>query len=373
MERPEIFYTLPTVYAVGNNYEIIVPVNEPCLMWVGVGDEEYYDDSNGILRSASLTHKMTVPQEALNSARAYTVRWRRMIERKPYRSVVGDIEEYTSDFRPVDADKQRINIINIADAHNRVSGPVNAGRYFERVGEELDILMLNGDIPNHSGDLSYFKAIHRIAAEITGGRIPVVFARGNHDTRGIYAENIADHTPTDNGVSYFTFRLGPVWGVVLDCAEDKPDDHEEYGHTICCEAFRRRESRWLEAVAANEKEYTDPSIKYRLVVAHNPFTERRVPPFNIEEATFAHWGELLRDRIKPNLMLSGHVHRCYVSYPGGERDAHCQPCPIVASSRLSKEDTEFFVCGAITLDGNTATVRFVDNCGTVTAEEQVEI
>ena len=161
--------------------------------------------------------------------------------------------------------------------------------------------------------------------------------------------------------------------MVLDCAEDKPDDHEEYGHTICCEAFRRRESRWLEAVAANEKEYTDPSIKYRLVVAHNPFTERRVPPFNIEEATFAHWGELLRDRIKPNLMLSGHVHRCYVSYPGGERDAHCQPCPIVASSRLSKEDTEFFVCGAITLDGNTATVRFVDNCGIVTAEEQVEI
>ena len=59
--RPDIFADLPTVYAVGKNYIIIVPVNEPCLMWVRVGDEEFYDDSNGILRSARLTHKMTVP------------------------------------------------------------------------------------------------------------------------------------------------------------------------------------------------------------------------------------------------------------------------------------------------------------------------
>ena len=43
--RPDIFADLPTVYAVGKNYIIIVPVNEPCLMWVRVGDEEFYDDS----------------------------------------------------------------------------------------------------------------------------------------------------------------------------------------------------------------------------------------------------------------------------------------------------------------------------------------
>lgn len=49
LQKPEIFAALPTVYAVGSDYVIIVPVNEPCLMWVGVGNEEYYDDSNGIL------------------------------------------------------------------------------------------------------------------------------------------------------------------------------------------------------------------------------------------------------------------------------------------------------------------------------------
>ena len=373
-QKPEIFAALPTVYAVADKYVIIVPVNEPCLMWVGIGENEYYDDSNGILRSGRLTHKMTVPMAELDAAWSYTVRWRKMIERKPYRSEVGEIEEYTSAFRPIDPDKERINIYNIADAHNRVDGPINAGKYFERTGEELDLLLLNGDIPNHSGDVAYFEAIHRIAAGVTGGEIPVVFARGNHDTRGVCAELIEDYTPTDNGVSYYTFRLGPVWGIVMDCAEDKPDDHVEYAHTICCEDFRRRETRWLEALCNAEKpEYSDGGIKYKIVVVHNPFTERRNPPFDIEEDTFAHWASLLRENVKPHLMICGHVHKCYVTYPGGERDAFGQPCPIVAASKLSKDDLSFFVGGAITLDGNMAYVRFTDNDGNIVGEETVKL
>lgn len=373
-QKPEIFAALPTVYAVADKYIIIVPVNEPCLMWVGIGENEYYDDSNGILRSGRLTHKMTVPMAELDAARSYTVRWRKMIERKPYRSEVGEIEEYTSAFRPIDPNKERINIYNIADAHNRVEGPINAGKYFERTGEELDLLLLNGDIPNHSGDVAYFEAIHRIAAGVTGGEIPVVFARGNHDTRGVCAELIEDYTPTDNGVSYYTFRLGPVWGIVMDCAEDKPDDHVEYAHTICCEDFRRRETRWLEALCNAEKpEYSDGGIKYKIVVVHNPFTERRNPPFDIEEDTFAHWASLLRENVKPHLMICGHVHKCYVTYPGGERDAFGQPCPIVAASKLSKDDLSFFVGGAITLDGNMAYVRFTDNDGNIVGEETVKL
>lgn len=373
-QKPEIFAALPTVYAVKNTYIITVPVNEPCLMWVAVGGNEYYDDSNGILRSARLTHRMIVPMEELDAARCYTVRWRRMIERKPYRSEVGEIEEYTSGFRPIDPSKEKINIYNIADAHNRVEGPINAGRYFERTGEQLDLLLLNGDIPNHSGDVVYFEAIHKIAAGITGGEIPVVFARGNHDTRGVCAELIADYTPTDNGVSYYTFRLGPVWGLVMDTAEDKPDDNVEYGHTICCEDFRRRETRWLEALCrADVPEYSDGEIKYKLVVVHNPFTERRKPPFDIEEDTFMYWATLLRENIKPHLMICGHVHKCYVTYPDGERDAFGQPCPIVAASKLSKDDTSFFVGGAITLEGNTADVKFTDNAGEVIGGEVVKL
>ena len=160
----------------------------------------------------------------------------------------------------------------------------------------------------------------------------------------------------------------------MDCAEDKPDDHVEYAHTICCEDFRRRETRWLEALCNAEKpEYSDGGIKYKIVVVHNPFTERRNPPFDIEEDTFAHWASLLRENVKPHLMICGHVHKCYVTYPGGERDAFGQPCPIVAASKLSKDDLSFFVGGAITLDGNMAYVRFTDNDGNIVGEETVKL
>ena len=84
---------------------------------------------------------------------------------------------------------------------------------------DIDFLILNGDLPDHSGDIKNFTAIHRIVAEITDGEKPVVFSCGNNGMRGIYAENIEEHTPTDKGNSYYTFRLGSIWGMVLDCGE----------------------------------------------------------------------------------------------------------------------------------------------------------
>ena len=66
---PELFKTYPSVYAVRDRYIIIVAVNEPCTMWAKVGDQEFFDDSNGILRTASLTHKVEVPASLLNECK----------------------------------------------------------------------------------------------------------------------------------------------------------------------------------------------------------------------------------------------------------------------------------------------------------------
>ena len=55
-------------------------------------------------------------------------------------------------------------------------------------------------------------------------------------------------TPTDAGRSYYEFRAGPVWGLSLDTGEDKVDGCPEYGHTVCCEAFREEEEAWLRGI-----------------------------------------------------------------------------------------------------------------------------
>ena len=58
---PDSFETTPIVYAVGNNYQIMVPVTKETLMWVEVGGEKYFDEVNGIIRSSKNIHKFTQP------------------------------------------------------------------------------------------------------------------------------------------------------------------------------------------------------------------------------------------------------------------------------------------------------------------------
>ena len=360
---PELFKTYPSVYAVRDRYVIIVAVNEPCTMWAKVGENEFFDDSNGILRTSSLTHKIEVPAELLNETKEYTLYFRKVIERKPYFSELEEVESFTSSFRPLPEDN--IRIFHVADAHNRIDGPVAAA---EKAGEH-DLLVLNGDIPNHSGDIKYFAAIHSIAGEITKGSFPAIFSRGNHDMRGIYAEKIADHTPTDNGRSYFSVKLGSIWALVLDCGEDKPDTNAEYGHTICCADFRKRQSAYINDIISDpDSEYSADGVKYKLIISHIPFNLHYNPPFNIEEDRYADWCSKIKANIAPQLMLTGHVHYCKVFR---KEDDESYPCDVVTASKPIK-GTEDIVCGSILLSKRSAVIKFVDSQGEVLGEETVE-
>ena len=364
---PQEFSTAPIVYAVRNSYQIIVPVTAELVMWVEVGGKCFYDDSNGILRSSRSTHIVTVPMELLDKEREYTVWYRVVKERKPYFTEASDAYSYTSAFRPVTSEE--IHIYHISDAHNEVERPVAAGSYF---GDKLDLLVLNGDVPNHSGNIEYFTSIHQIAAQLTQGEIPVIFSRGNHDMRGIFAEKLEEHTPTDNGRSYFTFRLGSLWGMVLDCAEDKPDTNPEYGFMNCCEDFRRRETQFIKDVIANkENEYAAEGVKNRIVICHNPFTQVLKPPFNIEGETYTEWARLLGEYIKPQFMLCGHMHNVYVSHIGSQWDDLGQPCPVIVAAQKRKDMP--YCGGAITLTPDHCKVVFNDNEGNVAATEEFDV
>ena len=192
----------------------------------------------------------------------------------------------------------------------------------------------------------------------------MVFARGNHDLRGVHAEDLADYTPSDEGRTYFTFRLGDVWGIVLDCGEDKLDSQVEYGGTICCHAFRLRETAFLRRVIANAKdEYEAPGVRLRLVVAHNPFSQVVEPPFDIEQDLYSEWCQLIKENIHPQLMLCGHIHRRYISLPGSQYDQLGQPCPMIVCSEV--KDGRFTFCGVRVDDCETAQVSFVNGDGSL--------
>ncbi len=348
--------TTPAVFIAGDEYQITVPVKESCLMWVKVGEETYYDDSNGILRSATDVHKVSVPKDELDKAGKYTLCLRPVFERKPYFSETGEVVEKEFSFYPAKADK--IIAYEIADAHNTVGIVLDAYYKFRDEYGKADFLILNGDVPAHCDKGSDFDVVFKLIEGVTGGNIPVVFARGNHDTRGTTAEIFENYTPTYNGKTYFTAKLGNIWMIILDCGEDKPDTNVEYGNTNCFAAFRKKETKFVEKVAA-EREFDEEGIAFKAVICHHPFTKKLHPPFDIEEDTYKYWAKLMRESVKPDIMICGHTHKLSFELPGGESDGFGQACPVVVGSEINFKENRYAASGYI-FEKDKITVVFND-------------
>ena len=347
----------PAVFAVKNDYHIMFYSEKELLVKVKVGDEFYYDESNGVLCSASPVHRVIIPREELDKAREYTVFERPIIERKPYFTQTADETSRSYSFRPVPSGSVRA--YHISDTHNQCVTPTLAKNAFG----DIDFLIMNGDIPDHSGAIENCLTIYRLASDRAKGEIPIVFSRGNHDTRGVLAEKFSSLTPTDNGNSYYTFRLGDIFGIVLDCGEDKDDSHEEYGYTVCCHAFRNRQTQFLKKVIA-EGEYLDASVKRRIVVVHNPFTHQLGSIFSIEEEIYTEWAKLLKEHIKPDLMITGHLHKLIISPIGSEYDHLGQPCTVLVGANVDHK-TGFWQGAGIDFSEDGISITFTDSDGNV--------
>ncbi len=359
--------TAPAVFAVGKEYQIMVPVTKPSLMWVKIGDECYFDESNGIMCSIKEVHRISVPMEVLNNAKKYTVCEKVLIERKPYFPTSEETAETEYNFYPVEK-KDNIRAFHIADAHNMVENPVKAAKAYGK----MDFLIMNGDIPDHSGEISNFDTIYKIAEAVTGGEIPIVFSRGNHDLRGFYAEKMAEYTPSFNLKTYYTFTLGNIWGIILDCGEDKPDSHEEYGGTVACHMFRKRQTEFIKEVIKNRKdEYEADGIETRLIICHNPFTYLQEPPFDIEREVYGEWARLLKENIKPDLMICGHLHKAIIKYEGEDFDHIGQPCPLVIGSDIDRKNDSFTGAG-FEFSKHNVRVDIVDSRATILKTENIK-
>lgn len=350
----DILLFAPAVFAVGREYQIFIRVREKCTCAVLAGGERYYDDFCGVLRSDTAVHKVTVPMRALDEAGMYTVILRRVYKRLPYRSPLGPEKTFSFAFRPVPL-SGHINICHIADTHGSIDHAVLSAT---GSGTRTDLLILNGDIFDSSDTEENFDVVYELAGRLTGGGIPMIFARGNHDLRGRAAERMGEYFPLSCGKTYYTFRLGGIWGIVLDCGEDKDDTNEEYGGCSVCHSFRLAETDFLERIASDPLgEYAAPGVDHRLVISHAPFTYTLSSPFDIEQELYSRWAALLRDKIKPDLMLCGHLHICDVCEPGGKFDSRGQPCTVVIGSQAAKNGRSFRSC-AVTLGDGPARISF---------------
>lgn len=357
----------PAVFAADKYYQIMMPCEKSCLFFVKVGNKYYYDESNGILCSKSKIHKVKVPAYELDNAKEYTVCIRPIIIRKAYFSKTKPVLQKTFRFYPIP--ENNIRAYHIADAHNNVEKPIKAAQTFGNI----DFLILNGDVIEDSSKPSNFMNIYKICSELTKGEKPTVFSRGNHDLRGIYAEKFADYTPTHLGNTYYTFRLGNIWGILLDCGEDKVDDHPEYGFTVACHVFRERQTEFIKSIIENSKnEFEADGVKHKIVISHNAFVHRYNPPFDIEQDIFSEWSKLLKENVKPEIMICGHAHELNVYYPEDSSwNDNGSVCPVVIGSTIQKKKPAYFAgCGYIFNDDGIEVV-FTDCNGETLRKETI--
>ena len=115
-----------TVFVAHGGYQIIFNTRDKGLAWVKVGDNVYSDDNNGNINSEKTVHKIFVDKDELDSAKEYTIRFARCIDRKPYFAESGETFEKTYSFKPMNK-KDDINIYMICDSHSRTVEPAQSG------------------------------------------------------------------------------------------------------------------------------------------------------------------------------------------------------------------------------------------------------
>ncbi len=381
---PNAFTNDPVVYAVEDEYQIVFSTRAKSTAWVVIDGVEYNDTYAGYRKSEDKVHKVVVPQEALDKAKSYTIYSRTMILRGPYSAFQGRTIDKTYNWRGIN-DDGKLNYYVISDTHNETVKPIQAGNYF---GEDLDFLICCGDtaswIDTHE-DASYAL---KLMGGITKGQIPVIYARGNHETKGLIADEYYKYVASKNQEFYYTFRLGNIWGIVLDIGEDHGDDWKEFYDAPKFDEYRAKQTEFLDSVIANkENEYLADGVDYRIAVCHIPLTFK----YRSDHAGDYkdEWVERL-NQMDLTMEYGGHRHQLmyidseipagtpltyyseYAGYNGSKPDGFMTDAtfPSILVSRKSdiqqiyKEERYFgqcFIGLAVSSDGKNTTMKFTDD------------
>ena len=106
----------PTVFVIGEEYEIVLHLNAYGICFLKIGDKLYYEDNAGVLPSERTALKIRVPQSALDAAKEYEVIFRETEERKRYWSVFFPPVSQKFAFQPLEKTDD-IRIYYLSDVH----------------------------------------------------------------------------------------------------------------------------------------------------------------------------------------------------------------------------------------------------------------
>ncbi len=294
----------PVVYAVEDNYQIVYTSNSSALAWVEVDNELYYDTYAGSTKKYTKIHKIELPMTVLDSAKKYTIHAQRTIYAGPFGAFLGKDLTLTLNFKPVDS-SDGIQYLSFSDIHMNDKNTIKTASK----AEEFDFLVLAGDAISVVETFDDANFMNKVAYEITRGEKPVVYARGNHDVKGRYAEELHKFTGSKGESFYYNFYFDNVYGICLDLGEDHDDDWWEFYNTAHYDDYRAKQIEFLED-EISKREFDN--YKYHLVVCHIPITfvnNRKNHEYIKKELT------TLLNQMDIDMLICGHQHDLMIFEP----------------------------------------------------------
>lgn len=273
-----------------------------------ISRQKFYDTTIGIKRTSCI-HSVRLTGLTSGTTYRYRVYAKEVFAHKDFGGRYGDIAatnvftEKPLTFTTCDQNKPETSFAILNDVHecaNIMEPLLNYANY-----KDKDMIIFNGDMINSfPNDSVIYKGFLDTAVRLFAQEKPLYYVRGNHETRGKYAEKFQEYFCPRQPHLYFTWRQGPIFFIALDTGEDKPDDDIEYYGFNNFDQYRTEEANWLEKVVQSA-EYRQ--ARFHVVIGH-------IPPAISPSA----WhGEIeVRNKFVPilnkvgiDIMLCGHLHR----------------------------------------------------------------
>jgi acid phosphatase type 7 len=273
-------------------------------VWPGPLDRIAVVTHHGLIDANTTLHAIPITGLKPGTTYAYRAASRGITEfRSHYVGFEPAVHGPESRFTTLDRNKSRFSFLTLNDRHDKVD--LFAEDLANTNWDGIDLVFLNGDILGQvKSEEHVFTSLIDPCTKAFAQRIPFVFVRGNHETRGVFARYLHNYVPTGSPHFYRSFDHGPVHFTILDGGEDKNDNHIEYSGLVSFDAYVEEQTHWLRQEVVSEAFRRAP---FRVIFLHILPQKMRKPDRIREQWLLDNWMPILND-AGVDLMLSGHTH-----------------------------------------------------------------
>ena len=298
---------------VGNGITVMWETTVPAYCWV-----EYGTDTTQLKRARTIVDGQVVCNNYLHKIRIdglqpgqkyyYRVCSQEILLYQAYKKVFGNTAQSAfSEFTLPATDTDSFTAVVFNDLHQHTQTFRALCQQIKNVN--YDFVVFNGDCVDDPVDHNQATSfISELTEGVCGDRIPTFFMRGNHEIRNAYSIGLRDHYDYVGDRTYGSFNWGDTRIVMLDCGEDKPDDHWVYYGLNDFTQLRNEQVDFLK-MELSSKEFKKAGK--RVLIHHIPLYG------NDGKNLCANLWTKLLEKAPFNISLNAHTHK-YAYHPKGE-------------------------------------------------------